>query len=213
MAAPSEITLRNLSGKYSLVRNYQKPQLLVTKEEKKRNQTLDLPITQNKSLSDDNDPVLKIQNVGFIQRKAIGAANLSLTITMHTDAATGHTHFDTAIRPSLGPASTEERVLAWDETPADVRHPLFGNGTARGKYTTLDDAEIATDEFLTKGWEEGTAEVIVMRNEMDSGVVTRLVHGFEVVKGERRYVRHVVSTNKKGESAKVRLVYDYEGSA
>lgn len=105
-------------------------------------------------------------------------------------------------------------MLDWD-TAVDVRHPLFGNGKARGKWAALDDAEIAGSEggFLVTGWEEGTGEVIVMRNEMDSGVVTRLVHGFELVKGERHYVRHIVSTNKKGESAKVRLVYNYEGSA
>lgn len=166
---------------------------------------------QNKSLSDDNEPVLKIQNVGFIQRKAIGAANLELTIKLH-EGADGATHFDTGIKPSLGPASTEERVLRWEEE-VEVKHPLFGNGKARARWAGLDDPEVAADEFLAGGWEEGTEELILMENTMDSGVVTRLAHGFEVVKGERHYVRHVVSKNKKGETAKVRLVYNYEGAA
>lgn len=155
--------------------------------------------------------MLKIQNVGFIQRKAIGAANLELTIKLH-EGADGATHFDTGIKPSLGPASTEERVLRWDES-ADVKHPLFGNGKARAKWASPSDDEVAADEFLSKGWEAGTTELILMENTMDSGVVTKLVHGFEAVGGERHYVRHVVSKNKKGETAKVRLVYNYEGAA
>lgn len=166
---------------------------------------------QNKTLSDDNEPVLKIQNVGFLQRKAIGAANLELTIKLH-EGADGATHFDTGIKPSLGPASSEERVLRWeDET--EVKHPLFGNGRARARWAAPADPEIAGDEFLAGGWEDGTEELILMENTMDSGVVTKLVHGFAVVKGERHYVRHIISTNKKGESAKVRLVYNYEGAA
>lgn len=165
---------------------------------------------QNKSLSDDNDPVLKIQNVGFIQRKAIGAANLELTIKLYEDD--GATHFDTAIKPSLGPASSEARVLRWDDE-TEVKHPLFGNGRARARWASPADPEVAADEFLAGGWEEGTEELILMENTMDSGVVTKLVHGFEVVKGERHYVRHIVSKNKKGETAKVRLVYNYEGAA
>lgn len=69
------------------------------------------------------------------------------------------------------------------------------------------------EEFLSKGWEDGTEEVILTQNELDSGIVTRLVHGFEIVSGERYYVRHVLAKNKKGEEAKVRLVYSYEGTA
>lgn len=69
------------------------------------------------------------------------------------------------------------------------------------------------DEFLSKGWEEGSEELIFTQNELDSGVLTKLVHGFEIVDGKRYYVRHVLAKNKKGEEAKVRLVYNYEGSA
>lgn len=157
--------------------------------------------------------MLKIQNVGFLQRKAIGAAHLELTITVSGGegaADGGATRFDTVIRPSLGPTSTEERVLDWGRA-SEVRHPLFGNGTARARWATV--GELGDDEFLAAGWEDAEGEVILMENTMDSGVVTRLVHGFEVVGGERHYVRHVVSKNKKGEVAKVRLVYNYEGAA
>lgn len=146
--------------------------------------------------------------MGFIQRKAIGAANLELAIRLFTDAD-GVTHFDTDIKPSLGPASTEERVLDWDKE-TEMRHLLFGNGKARAKWVKASELD---DEFLTTGWEEGSEELILMENTMDSGVSTKLVHGFELVKGERRYVRHIVSKNKKGEVAKVRLVYNYEGAA
>lgn len=161
---------------------------------------------QNKTLSDDNDPVLKIQGVGWIQRKAISAASLELSIKMYEEG--GVTHLDTGIKPSLGPPSSEERVLDW-VTEAEVKHPLFGNGKAQGKWAKVDELD---DEFLSKGWEDGTAELVLIQNTMDSGVVTTLVHGFEVVKGERHYVRHVVC--KKGsEVAKVKLVYDYIGPA
>lgn len=150
--------------------------------------------------------------MGFIQRKAICAASLELTIKLH-EGADGATHLDTTIKPSLGPAQNEERVLRWEDE-VEVKHPLFGNGKARSRWARLDDPEVAAaDEFLAQGWEEGTEELILMENTLDSGVVTRLAHGFEVVKGERHYVRHVVSKNKKGETAKVRVVYNYEGSS
>ncbi|CAN8105677.1 unnamed protein product [Discula destructiva] len=179
MAAPAEITLKNINGKYSL----------------------------NKSLSDDQEPILVIQKVGWIQRKAIGAATLELTIKIYEQD--GVTRFDTGIKPSIGPQSTEERFLDWDKE-VEFKHPLFGAGKNRSKLIKVAELE---EEFLSKGWEDGTEEVILTQNEMDSGIVTKLVHGFELVGGERHYVRHVLSKNKKGEEAKVRLVYNYEGSA
>ncbi|PSR97662.1 LCCL domain-containing protein [Coniella lustricola] len=183
MAAPADITLKNLNGKFAL----------------------------NKSLSDDNDPILKIQGIGWIQRKAISAANLELTIKTYEQDGT--THLDTAIKPSLGPPSTEERVLDW-ATEIEVKHPLFGNGKAQAKWIKVSELQSGehADEFLASGWESGTDELIIMQNTLDSGAVTKLVHGFEVIKGERYYVRHVLC--KKGsEVAKVKLVYDYAGSA
>lgn len=163
--------------------------------------------SQNKSLSDDQEPILVIQKVGWIQRKAIGAATLELTIKIYEQD--GVTKFDTGIKPSMGPASTEERFLDWEKV-VDFKHPLFGSGKNRTKYITVSELD---DEFLSKGWEEGTEELILTQNEMDTGIVTKLVHGFELVGGERHYVRHVLSKNKKGEEAKVRLVYNYEGAA
>lgn len=164
-------------------------------------------IQQNKSLSDDQEPILIIQKVGWIQRKAIGAATIELTIKIHE--LDGTTRFDTAIKPSIGPQSTEERFLDWARV-VDIKHPLFGTGKNRTKWVKMAELD---DAFLATGWEDGSDELILAQNDMDSGIVTKLVHGFEIVGGERHYVRHVLSKNKKGEEAKVRLVYNYEGSA
>lgn len=165
-----------------------------------------LTYIQNKTLSDSNDPILKIQGVGWIQRKAIGAASLTLTIKQYDDDA-GKTHLDMEGKPSGGPAQLEQRILDWD-VESDVNHPLFGKGKARSKWVKK---EGITDEYLSKGWEDGIDEFIIMQTTLDSGSVTTLVHGFEVVDGKRHYVRHVVVV-KGSETAKVRMVYDYAGS-
>ncbi|ROV90542.1 hypothetical protein VSDG_07461 [Cytospora chrysosperma] len=179
MAAPPEITLKNLNGKFTL----------------------------NKTLSDSNDPILKIQGVGWIQRKAIGAASLTLTLKQYVDEA-GKTHLDMEGKPSAGPAQLEQRTLDWD-VESEVNHPLFGKGKARAKWVKKEEV---TDEYLAKGWEDGSDELIMMQTTLDAGSISTLVHGFELVDGNRHYVRHVVVI-KGSETAKVRMVYDYVGSA
>lgn len=164
--------------------------------------------SQNKTLSDSNEPILAIQGVPWIMRKGISKASLELVITQHVDEG-GVTHLDIEVKPSMGPAQKESRVLDWDHV-SEANHPLFGNGKARSKWATV--ADLGGDEYLTKGWEDGTTEVIVQQNEMESGANTTLVHGFEIISGKRYYVRHVV-TKKGKEEAKVKLVYDYLGSA
>lgn len=140
-------------------------------------------------------------------RKGISKANLELVIKQYVDDS-GITHLDTEVKPSMGPAQKEERILDWEHV-SEANHPLFGNGKARCKWVKLDEV---SDEFLSTGWEEGTTEVILMQNDMESGCNTTLIHGFEIMGGKRHYVRHVVCKKGKDE-AKVKLVYDYLGTA
>lgn len=150
---------------------------------------------------------MTIQGVPWIMRKGIAKANLDLVIKEYVDEG-GVTHLDVEAKPSMGPAQKEFRVLDWEQT-SEANHPLFGNGKARSKWAKLEDLN---DEYFRTGWEDGTTEFIFQQNEMESGVLTTLVHGFAIVNGERHYVRHI--TSKKGkEEAKVRLVYDYLGPA
>lgn len=111
-------------------------------------------------------------------------------------------------KPSGGPSQLEQRVLDW-EVESDVNHPLFGKGKARSKWAKKEDI---TDEYLANGWEDGLDEFILTQTTLDAGSTSTLVHGFEVVDGQRRYTRHVVVV-KGDETAKVRMVYDYLGSA
>lgn len=151
-----------------------------------------------------------MQGVPWIMRKGIAKATLELTISQHVDER-GLTRLDVESRPSIGPAQKESRVLDWDQV-GEANHPLFGNGKARARWAALAGWDGDGDAYLTGGWEDGTTEVIVQQNEMDSGTQTTLVHGFEVISGQRYYVRHIVS--KKGkEVAKIKLVYDYLGPA
>lgn len=68
------------------------------------------------------------------------------------------------------------------------------------------------DEFLKRGWGREMAENDALHNHIESvgnGWVVDQLWGFEDVKGERRYVRHLVIV-KGDKRIERRLVYDWQ---
>ncbi|KAL1861481.1 hypothetical protein Daus18300_008876 [Diaporthe australafricana] len=180
MAAPAGKTLRNLDGTWVM----------------------------NKSLSDSADPALALQGVGWLTRKAIGLATVTLHVKEYVDEA-GVTHVDIQQTATGGvKGNTENRTL--DNTFREHSDWLFGNVKGRtGWVESKDGIADGKDEFLKKGWEAAQTEFVVGYVEsLDRGWTAWQVWGFQDVNGERRYTRNVVVA-KGDERVEMRLVYDF----
>ncbi|KAL7824198.1 hypothetical protein V8C26DRAFT_385231 [Trichoderma gracile] len=187
MAAPSTKTTKNLNGHWTL----------------------------NKSLSDSSEPVLALQGIGYITRKAIGLATITIEVRQYegppsppntsTDPVT---HIDIVQSASKLSSTQENRCM--DGFTRGHTDWLFGTVEGSSRWVSLDEV---ADEFLKKGWEvegEGKSFITNVAKNAERGWVAEQVWGFQIVDGERRYCRHVVVT-KGEERAQIRLVYDFDG--
>ncbi|KAJ5649053.1 uncharacterized protein N7484_002776 [Penicillium longicatenatum] len=84
MAAPSEITVRNLSGKWD----------------------------SNSELSDDATPIMELQGVPWIVRAMLANASISVTLRQSIDES-GVTKVD-SVQTSMGQVVEEARILDWE---------------------------------------------------------------------------------------------------
>lgn len=163
---------------------------------------------QNKSLSDSADPALALQGIGWLTRKAIGLATITLSIKEHEDDAK-LTHIDIQQTATGGLKGTSEnRTL--DNTWREHSDWLFGKVRGRTRWlSSLSELPDPNDEFLKSDWEAGTTEwVFAYVESLDAGWTASQTWGFQVVNGERRYARNVVVL-KGQERAEVRMIYDY----
>ncbi|KAH7399311.1 hypothetical protein BKA66DRAFT_545475 [Pyrenochaeta sp. MPI-SDFR-AT-0127] len=198
MAAPATIDIKNLQGKWIL----------------------------NKSLSDSPDPVLALQGVGWLTRKALGAA----TVTQHLKQSpttgedgqpTTHIEIDQLVTGGLK-GSTEKRTLDWQYR--GHTDWLFGTLQGRSRYNTLkavleeSKGQGAVEEdakFLVEGWlketEEGEVVESYVDNEGNKWTGWQL-WGFAEINNERRLTRRFAIRRKdKDEVVRIRLTYDYAG--
>jgi len=186
MAAGPEVTLKDLTGDWVM----------------------------NKSLSDDADPVLALQGIGWWTRKAISLATITLHVKQYIDE-NGIPHIDIDNTATGGIKGTSElRILDWQER--SHKDHLFGNLTGKSRFLTLDDVE---DEYLKDGWLEGEEEnggsggerhVESYSFNEENGWTADQIWGFAVIDGQRYYTRRIVVT-KGSEVLKVRLVYNWLG--
>ncbi|KNG46620.1 hypothetical protein DDE82_002158 [Stemphylium lycopersici] len=199
MAAPENVGIKNLQGKWQM----------------------------NKSLSDAFDPVLTLQGIGWLTRKALGAA----TITQHLqetpttgedNAPTTNIKIDQIITGGLK-GSVENRVLDWHYR--EHTDWLFGTVKGHSRYSTLQKVQEegknggAKEEdmkYLTEGWLKETEDGGVVESFADNDGnkwTAWQVWGFAEIGGERKLTRRFVVRKKdKEEVVKVRLVYDYLGA-
>ncbi|KAF2468073.1 uncharacterized protein BDR25DRAFT_232582 [Lindgomyces ingoldianus] len=198
MAAPSEKTIRSLDGKWII----------------------------NKTLSDSTDPVLALQGMGWLTRKAIGLATVTQHLKSYTeppeDNPTGApiTHIEIQQTASGGLKGTsEKRILDWQFRPHSDY--LFGDLRGRSRWNTLTKLKeeyagkaLEQDaEFLCEGWLEETVNGEVVDSFVENegkGWTAWQIWGFAEVDGVRMLTRRFVV--RRGEEAKsCRLIYDWAG--
>ena len=110
-------------------------------------------IIQNKSLSGDMDEILRLQGVGWLKRRAISLATVTLYVKHYKDDS-GVEHIDIEQKLTGGiPGTTEKRILDWTFREHD--DSLYGAVRGKSRRVKLDEIET---EFLKKGWLEDTEE-------------------------------------------------------
>lgn len=161
--------------------------------------------------------MLALQGVGWMMRKAIAWATVTLAIKQYVDDA-GLTHIDTDQTATGGIKGTQElRRLDWVERSHDDH--IFGQLKGKSRWAATGSPEFdALDAFLTDGWLEdgeqagpgGESHVHSRVVNEEKGWTAEQIWGFAVVEGARYYVRRVIVSKGK-EVLTVRLVYDWQG--
>ncbi|KAG2350187.1 hypothetical protein BDR05DRAFT_954290 [Suillus weaverae] len=187
MAAPPEVTTKNLTGKYIM----------------------------NKTLSDDSDDILKLQGVSWFKRRAISMFTLTLVVKHYTDEG-GFEHVDIEQTLSGGISGTNEyRTLDWEERGQsdDVFGAVIGQ-SKRVKVEEVED-EFLKSGWTEDAVEDGLILAVARSDTPKSGMIWRAEQtwGFEVLNGERRYARHVKFTSSDKQDGPIfkHLYYDYAG--
>ncbi|KAG7292668.1 hypothetical protein NEMBOFW57_002705 [Staphylotrichum longicolle] len=193
MAAPANKTIGDLSGKWVM----------------------------NKSQSSPIEPALALQGVGWVMRKAVGLATMTLQVKQYVappsppadPSSTPVTHIEIEQTGTGGiKGTTEKRCL--DFVFRDHTDYLFGHVKGQTKWLTPDEI---TDAFLKSGWLEGEEEkggpngethLISHVESYDNGWTATQIWGFKIVEGLRKYVRNIVVA-KGAERVEVQLVYDF----
>jgi len=186
-------------------------------------------ITQNKSLSDDTDELLRLQGVNWWTRRAISFATVTLYVKHHKDES-GVENIKIEQKLTGLPGTVENRILDW--TLREHSDPLFGAVLGKSRRVKLDELD---NEFLRNGWlqdteQHGAINAYAKSDTAKSGttwtanqvrfrclkpslalnsVLLDQTWGFELVGDERRHVRHVDFLGPEGEHIQARLVYDF----
>ncbi|KAL0578595.1 hypothetical protein V5O48_003386 [Marasmius crinis-equi] len=170
----------------------------------------------NKTLSDPHDDILAAQGIGWMMRKAIALATVTLHIKHYKDGeGIEHIDIDQTLTGGIG-GTREERTLWWKERETSDR--IFGEVTGKSRRVTDLSAIEPNDEWWKGNWtadsfEHGLIQSYVESNTAKSGRtwIGNQLWGIEEVNGERRYSRHVHFTGGDGKVIKARLLYDYAG--
>lgn len=173
-----------------------------------------LIIPQNKTLSDDTDPVLALQGIGWWTRKAIALATITLHVKQYA-GEDGIIHIDIDQTATGGiKGTTELRELDWEEREHEDH--IFGKLKGRSRWVSLDQVNDAwaKEGWLTgdkeKGGPEGQLFMESYVDQQEKGWQGDQIWGFAIIDGQRYYTRRVVIT--KGDKVlKVRMVYNWQG--
>ncbi|KAK6349917.1 hypothetical protein TWF696_006176 [Orbilia brochopaga] len=175
MAAPADKTAADMTGSYVM----------------------------NRSLSGDTDGILALQGVGWLLRKSLGLA--TVTINLKHDGAADVIHIHSV---AGGVISTNEDLHLDGKTYDRTKDKVWGNFKITAQKKQLSEID---DEQLREGW-AGDEVIQVVADNKDSKWVALQIWGFKdhEVNGktERRYFRRVRLTHSKGVTY-CHMVYDY----
>ncbi|KAL8732742.1 MAG: hypothetical protein Q9166_002522 [cf. Caloplaca sp. 2 TL-2023] len=160
--------------------------------------------TLNKPLSDPFEPVLNLQGVNGFIRSIASHTSVHLNITQPSP---NEIHLQQTATGASIPAVTEDWILDWEWR--EGKDPLFGDMKGRARWIKIDDADVQGD------WDRDCNDGMLMQaegNKRDDEWGGIHYWGFEMVEGERRYVRRIfMHNNETGEKMSVRMVYDFDG--
>ncbi|TQS34688.1 hypothetical protein Golomagni_04920 [Golovinomyces magnicellulatus] len=200
MAAPAEVTIKDLSGKWVM----------------------------EKKLSTPSDPVLNTQGVSWGLRTTIGLMTLTLNVKQTVDANGTTVIVIDQVGTAGFKGTTETRTL--DSSLKTHDDYVFGTVEGCTRWINLEQIndpfpikyENTPEDikFLTEGWIEDDSEKggpngekhidSFVRNEKKAWTA-RQIWGFSMIEGERRYVRRVVVKTLKGKPVHhVLLVYSWK---
>lgn len=118
--------------------------------------TIDSTHLQNKSISDNIEEILVLQGVGWIKRKAIVTATITLAIKHVKEDDVETIDIDQTLTGGI-PGTAEHRELTWVERPHEDH--IFGAVVGKSRRVQLSTlTEEGRDEYLTTGWTEDTKE-------------------------------------------------------
>ncbi|KAK4205233.1 hypothetical protein QBC40DRAFT_190185 [Triangularia verruculosa] len=176
----------------------------------------------NKTLSTPIEPGLALQGIGWVTRKLVGAATVTLSISQFAappsppaePSAAPVTHVEIEQTGTGGMKGSTEKRCA-DYVFRDHSDWLFGHVKGQSKW--ISTSEI-TDDFLKSGWietdaekggPEGETHLLSHVESYDNGWTATQIWGFkECSDGKRRYARNVVIA-KGGERVELQLYYDF----
>ncbi|KAF3906274.1 hypothetical protein ABW20_dc0102773 [Dactylellina cionopaga] len=159
----------------------------------------------NPKLSGSIDEILKHQGIGWMKRKALGLATVTITITHKTAEDVLDIHSD-----ALGVIKSEETTPLDGKKHDQLNNPLWGNLKVTGTKMRVADIE---DEILREGWVGEEVIEIIAESEVYKWKATQ-IWGFQDVEIEgamqRRYFRRVRLTHQGKESPTYsHMIYDY----
>jgi hypothetical protein len=157
--------------------------------------------------------VLTLQGIGWLTRKAIGIATVTLHVKQYETDGVTHIDIDQTATGGIK-GTTELRVLNW--SVREHEDHLFGKLEGKSRWTDITAVE---DSWLKEGWLEGDEEKGGPNGELfiqsyvennERGWTGDQIWGFAIIDGVRYYTRKVLF--KKGDKTmKVRLVYNWYG--
>ncbi|KAJ5138420.1 uncharacterized protein N7515_003268 [Penicillium bovifimosum] len=213
MAAPTDITMKNLNGTWEL----------------------------DSTKSNPTDPILALQGMGWIMRKTLSLATVTIHIHQYQDKENPSVTAIDAQQVITGgiKASPEERRLDWElreredavfgrlssrsrfiggKAEGDAIRPVLdvqtstGNPEEDAKVQKFLVGEILADGSKSDGFvgEEGEEAFLhSFVQSLENGWTAEQVWGFEIVEGERLHARRI-AVAKDGKVEYARLVYSFK---
>ncbi|KAI1376082.1 hypothetical protein F4677DRAFT_459964 [Hypoxylon crocopeplum] len=188
MAAPQDVTLRNLNGNWVM----------------------------SKTLSDDLGPSLELQGIPWIVRKAVSFATITGKLTQTTDEK-GTTRI-VVDQTATGGIKGETENYVLDGSESRVGSSMFGFQHLRTQWVDLANQPMSLaggplDPWLQEGWLEdsfGPWDHVHVYTASEKGWSAEHIWGIVLKDGKRYYAKKILL--KRGEdSVKANVVYEWKG--